>query len=123
MPGFGHFGECWKSSTWFDFDFHSKTDVQRIHDLDRTFQRDPVCLIPVFRPPALTHPRKLATLASNQRCECSVFCSMSFGEALEDLLDMHVHLPQHGWRYGTCIGLIGQKGHALLDAERLEDHF
>jgi hypothetical protein len=48
---------------------------------------------------------------------------MGFGEALEHLLNMHVHLPQHGWRDGACVGLIGQKGHALLDAERLEDRF
>ena len=34
---------------------------------------------------------------------------------------MHVHLPKHGRRNGAGIGLVGEKGHALLNAERLED--
>ena len=34
---------------------------------------------------------------------------------------MHVHLAEHGRRYSAAIGFVGEQGHALLNAERLED--
>ena len=48
----------------------------------------------------------------------------TFGSgALEDLLDMNFYLPQE--RGGDCVAVafVGQDGHALPDAVRLEDCF
>ncbi len=39
----------------------------------------------------------------------------------EDLLDVHVHLPEHGRRDGATVGLVAEKRHAVLNADRLEN--
>jgi hypothetical protein len=47
--------------------------------------------------------------------------SLGSSGVLENLLDVHVHLAEHGRRYSAAIGFVGEQGHALLNAERLED--
>jgi hypothetical protein len=41
----------------------------------------------------------------------------------EHLLDVNVHLSEYRWGNGIAVALIGENGHALLDAERLENGF
>ena len=43
------------------------------------------------------------------------------GSAIEDLLGVDIHLPEKRRRDRVTIALVSQNGHALLDAERLED--
>ena len=47
--------------------------------------------------------------------------SLGSAGVLENLLDVHVHLAEHGRRCSAAIGFVGEQGHALLNAERLED--
>jgi hypothetical protein len=43
------------------------------------------------------------------------------GRVLEHLLDVDFHLAQDRGRDGVAIAFIGQNGHSVLEAERLED--
>jgi rhamnogalacturonan endolyase len=47
--------------------------------------------------------------------------SLGSAGVLENLLNVHVHLAEYGRRYSAAIGFVGEQGHALLNAERLED--
>ena len=46
---------------------------------------------------------------------------MGSGGVLENLLNVYIYLPKHGRRYSAGIGFVGEQGHPLLNAERLED--
>ncbi len=47
--------------------------------------------------------------------------STGFCGVFEDLLNVHVHLPQHGRRYSAAVGFVRERGHVLLNAQGLED--
>ena len=46
---------------------------------------------------------------------------MGSGRVFEYLLNMHVHLPEHGRRHSAAVGFIAEKGHAVLNAEGLQN--
>jgi hypothetical protein len=45
------------------------------------------------------------------------------GRMFEYLLDMHIHLSEYRGGDGIAVALVGENGHTLLDAERLENGF
>jgi hypothetical protein len=62
-------------------------------------------------------------MPSNQIINSSEALSASSGGVLEYLMNMYVYLSEHGSTLSATVGLVVEQGHALLNAERLEDRF
>ena len=43
------------------------------------------------------------------------------GRVFEDLLNVHVHLPEHSRRHGAAISFVAEKRHAVLNADGLKN--